>query len=79
MLDISNLGYFYSDNVITNNLIIKIILKRVRPDLLYSERRRVKCLDYIINLAAKAFLFNNNSASFDAEISDITNPIILEA
>jgi hypothetical protein len=71
------LGYFCADNAIVNDLIIRLVLKRIRPDLEHPKRRRVRYLDYIINLAAMAFLFGNNSASLEAEISDITNPTIL--
>jgi hypothetical protein len=52
---ISKLEYFIT-NVTINNLIIKIILQRFRFNITYLEQRRVRCLKYIINLAAKAFL-----------------------
>jgi hypothetical protein len=78
MVEADKLGYFCADNVIVNDLIIRLVLKRIRPDLEYPKRRRVRCLGYIINLVTMAFLFSNDSASLEAEISDITNPIILD-
>jgi hypothetical protein len=62
---INKLGYFITNNVTTNNLIIKIILQRLRLDITYLGERRVRCLRHIINLAAKAFLFSNNKESFE--------------
>jgi hypothetical protein len=79
MVKADKLGYFCADNAIVNDLIIRLVLKRIRPNLEYLKRRRVKYLDYIINLTAMAFLFNNDSASFEAEISDTTNSIIFDA
>ena len=67
---ISNLGYFTTDNASTNNIIIKIILQRLRLNIFYPKRRRIRYLNYIINFAAKAFLFNYNKESFkDVEIN----------
>jgi hypothetical protein len=79
MIKADKIGYFCADNVIINDLIIRLVFKRIRPDLKYPKRRRVRYLDYIINLIAMAFLFGNDSASFEAEISDIINSTILDA
>jgi hypothetical protein len=79
MVKADKLGYFCADNAIINDLIIRLVLKRIRPNLKYPERRRVRCLGHIINLAAMAFLFGNDSASLEAEISDTTNSTILDA
>jgi hypothetical protein len=61
---ISNLGYFITDNVTNNDIVIKIILHRLRPNINNFKQRRVRCLNYILNLATKAFLFNNGKALF---------------
>jgi hypothetical protein len=61
---ISKLGYFTTDNASTNNVTIKLILKRLRPNIRQPRARRVRYLGHIINLAAKAFLFNRDKDSF---------------
>jgi hypothetical protein len=61
---ISNLGYLITDNAAVNDIIIKLILQRLRFNITYLKERRGRYLNYIINLAAKAFLFNNNKKSF---------------
>jgi hypothetical protein len=68
---VSKLGYFTTDNASTNNVTIKLILERLRPDIRQPRARRVRCLGHIINLAAKAFLFNRDRDSFkNVEISN---------
>jgi hypothetical protein len=57
MMDISKLGYFCTDNATPNDVAIKTILARLRPDVKKSETHRVRCLSHIINLAAMPFLF----------------------
>jgi hypothetical protein len=79
MLDVSKLGYFCTDNANTNDLAIKIILQRLRPDIRHPQKRRVRCLGHIINLAAMAFLFGNDPASLEAEASNIGESTYLEA
>ena len=78
-IDVRKLGYFYINNNIINDVTIKIILNRFRPDIQQPQRRRVRYLGHIINLVAIAFLFSNDLVSLEAEISDISNPIELEA
>jgi hypothetical protein len=77
--DVTKLGYFCADNATVNDLAIKIILQRLRPDIRHPEKRRVRCLGHIINLAAKAFLFGNDPASFEAKASNADELTYLEA
>jgi hypothetical protein len=58
-----------SDNVGSNNLVIKVFCKKLKLKNLIA--RRLKCLKYIINLAAKAFLFNKEEGGFDFKISKL--------
>ena len=78
-LDVTKLGYFCTDNATVNDLAIKIILQRLRPDIRCPQKRRVRCLGHIINLAAKAFLFGNDPASLEAEASNADELTYLEA
>jgi hypothetical protein len=65
----SLVGYFVSDNDSTNDVAVKAICKDL--ELGIAEGRRLRCLGYIINLSAKAFLFGTEEGSFDFEISDV--------
>ena len=64
MINIERLGFFISDNATPNNTIIQAILTHLYPDLKDPDSRRVRCLRYIINFAAKAFLFGINADAF---------------
>jgi hypothetical protein len=65
---ISKLRYFTCDNVTSNDITIRYILKRLRPDIKHLESRRVRCLGYILNLAVKAFLFSHNPELFKVKV-----------
>jgi hypothetical protein len=58
-----------SDNVGSNNLAMKAFYKELK--LKNSIARRLRCLEYIINLAAKAFLFNKEKGGFNFKISKL--------
>jgi hypothetical protein len=67
---VSKLDFFTTNNATTNDVVIDLILQRLRPNITYRKERRVRCLDHIINLAAKAFLFGGDQECFeDIEIS----------
>jgi hypothetical protein len=59
------LGYFIADNASNNDTCIQAILAKHRPEIKDPNSRRVRCLGYIINLAAKAFLFGKNADAFE--------------
>jgi hypothetical protein len=59
------LGYFIANNNSRNNTYIWAILRKHQPDIKDPDNRRVRCLGYIINLAAKAFLFGKNIDAFE--------------
>jgi hypothetical protein len=61
------LDFFIGDNAGTNNTIIRCILTNLRPDIKDPDSRRMRCLGYIINLAAKAFLFGKDADTFEEE------------
>jgi hypothetical protein len=61
----SNLGYFITNNVTTNDTIIRSILQALLPDIKDLNNRRIRYFIYIINLVAKAFLFGNNIDSLE--------------
>jgi hypothetical protein len=62
---VPNLGCFIGNNLATNNVAIRYILKKLRPDIKQPNSRRVRCLGHIINLAAKAFLFGKDAEAFE--------------
>ena len=63
---IKRLRFFISNNLLTNDIAIRCILKELLPSIKNPDSRRIKCRGHIINLAAKAFLFGNNDGSFEA-------------
>lgn len=65
---VGKLGYFTCDNATSNDVAIRYILKRLRPDIKHPESRRVRCLGHILNLAVKAFLFGHDPESFEVEV-----------
>jgi hypothetical protein len=73
------LGYFIADNDSRNDICIRAILRKHRPDIKDPDSRRVRCLGYIINLAAKAFLFGKNADAFKDSIDAACKNGYLEA
>jgi len=63
------IGWFVLDNATSNDTCVKEILKTLEINDT-AERRRLRCLGHIINLAAKAFFFGSDSTSFEEEIED---------
>jgi hypothetical protein len=61
IIDLTKIEVFYIDNVIVNNIIIQIIYNRFKSNIPDSRKRRVRYLNYIINLIAMVFLFNNDA------------------
>jgi hypothetical protein len=60
----ARLGFFIRDNASENSTVIRAILIYLRPDLEDPDFKRVRCLSYIINFIAKAFLFNKEVDTF---------------
>jgi hypothetical protein len=59
--------YFISNNVLSNNVAINVVYRELK--LAYLVIRRLRYLGYIINLAAKAFLYGKEEGNFNFEIS----------
>ncbi len=55
------------DNASSNDTCVSEILKKLDIDNT-KKRRRLRYLNYIINLSAKAFLFGINADTFEREI-----------
>ena len=61
------IGWFVLDNATSNDTYVAEILHALGiKDTV--ERRRLRCLGHIINLAAKAFLFGPNPSQFEKEV-----------
>jgi uncharacterized protein YebE (UPF0316 family) len=69
IIDLAKIGYYYFDNVTVNDVIIQIIYNRFKFNILKPRKRRVKYLNYIINLTAIAFLFSYDQKFIKAKIS----------
>ncbi len=63
-----NLGFFIPDNASSNDTCVTEIIETLRPDL-DAHDGHLRCMGYIINLIAKAFLFGNKSETFEAEVA----------
>jgi hypothetical protein len=57
MISIKQLGFFIADNITINDTAVRDILTYLLPKFKDLDFRRIRCLRHIINLAAKAFLF----------------------
>ena len=62
-------GYFIGDNHDANTICLRVICRRLHPDIKDPDSRRVRCLGYILNLVAKVFLFGKDADAFE----DATN------
>ena len=60
----AQLGVFVADNADSNDTAIEAVLTELRPEL-STPARRSRCLGHIINLAAKAFLFGQDTSAFE--------------
>lgn len=58
------LGYFVMDNATNNDTAVRAVIKAVRPDLDWKERR-IRCAGHILNLSAHAFLFGKAGEAFE--------------
>ncbi len=72
------LGYFMTDNASSNDTYVAEIIDLIWPDLNLGKRR-LRCMGYIINLIAKAFIFGKKSKTFEADIAIAKNTNDLEA
>ncbi len=72
----AKLGYFITENDSSNDTCITEIIDLIYPDL-DAKERRLRCIGHIINLVTKAFIFDNKSESFEADvaIADSTNDL----
>jgi len=79
MIALAKMGVFCTDNATVNDVVIQIVCNRLRPDISDPRKQRVRCLGHIINLAAVAYLFGNDQASVEAEMSEFGNIDHLDA
>jgi hypothetical protein len=63
----NRLGFFIADNAAKNNTIIRAIITYLYPNIKNPNSKRIRYLDYIINLIVKAFLFGNDADAFKKE------------
>jgi hypothetical protein len=59
-----NLGYFVLDNAPNNNITLQELAKTIGFD---PKEKRFRCIGHILNLIAKAYLFGQDSTTFDNE------------
>lgn len=68
---INRLGYFVCDNASSNDTAVLNILKSYGLAK-EKDRRRLRCLGHIVNLAAQAFLFGKDTKAFeDSDLEDL--------
>ena len=63
----NQIGWFVFNNVTSNDICVEEILKALNINDIV-KRRRLRYLDYIINLTIKAFFFGSDSNTFEKEI-----------
>jgi len=66
------MGYFVIDNASNNNTAIYTVLYHFYSFISNNEKiaRRLRCLRYVINLAAKAFLYRIDIDIFEKELGN---------
>ena len=69
---------YISDNADSNDTAWKAVLSVLHPDR-DPKASRSHCLGYIINLAAKAFIFGKNVAAFEAVVDTINDATPLDS
>ena len=67
-----NLGVFVADNTETNNVAWKAVLAELHH-VRDPKASRSRCLGRILNLAAEAFLFGDNTEAFEASIDLVSD------
>jgi hypothetical protein len=58
------LGYYISNNYGANDIYLREICRKLRLDIKNPDSRRIRYLEYILNLAAETFIFNIDSELF---------------
>jgi hypothetical protein len=69
---VDKLGVFIGDNVDTNDVAWREVLKQTHPQR-NPVASRSRCLSHIINLAAKAFLLGDNTEAFEATVDAVSD------
>jgi hypothetical protein len=67
IINSNRLGFFIGDNASENNIITRVIITYLYLNEKDFNFKHIKCLDYIINLAIKAFLFRKDVEVFEEE------------
>ena len=65
---VDKIDYFVLDNASFNNTCVEIVLRRLHPDL-NPIHCHLHCLGHVLNLGAKAFLFDQETEAFETEIT----------
>jgi hypothetical protein len=66
------LGIFIADNADSNDVAWKEVLRQLHPER-DAVASRSRCLGHIINLAAKAFLFGQNTEAFESVVDSVND------
>lgn len=78
-----NIGYFVGDNVKSNDHVIRHVLHELYPqenkkpnfDIPHPReyQYRLRCINHILNLVAKAFIFGKNHDTLDLELTEVVD------
>jgi hypothetical protein len=65
----NRLRYFILDNAESNDIYVRTFLHYEHHEITEREiqKRRLRCQDHILNLAAKSFFFGKNADAFEME------------
>jgi hypothetical protein len=73
---VDNLGVCIADNAGDNNTAVVALFRTLHPELKDLSGKRVRCLAHVINLAAKAYLFNSDNK--DTQEAFVEEVLLLE-
>ena len=76
---IHNLGVWVADNADSNDTAIAVMMKEIDSSIKNIALYRSCYLGYIINLAAKAFLFGKDSEAFEAIAKLVNDSTLMDS
>jgi hypothetical protein len=72
------LEFFIKNNVGNNDICWRVIYNKLRFDIKILDNKRVKCLNHILNFAAKTFFFKKNTDAFENDINQKRNNVYIK-
>jgi hypothetical protein len=66
------LGHLISDNIASNDVAVEELCELLGPN--NANTGRLRCIEYVISLSARAFLGGNDKSSIDSSLPQLQAP-----